>query len=48
MEACVEALKIDLPQDLMDKVDVIHEEFRSPTQYYSKKETIANAPWLKQ
>merc|ERR1711953_1368116 len=46
VEECVGAFKLDLPQDLMDKVDTIHEEFRNPTMYYYDKEVCMKAEFL--
>ena len=40
------AFKIELPQELMDKIDVVHERFRNPTQYYCKKDVVREAKWL--
>ena len=47
MVECVNAFKLELPQDLMDKVDVIHEEFRNPSMYYCEKKVCMEAPFLK-
>lgn len=39
VEECVNAFKLDkLPQQLMDDVDAIFEEFRNPTRYYAIEE----------
>ena len=34
VEECVAAFKLELPEELMRAIDTVHEEFRSPTQYY--------------
>lgn len=46
MEQCVAAFKLDLPDELMTAVDVIHEEFRDPTAHYHDKAVCLEAPWL--
>ena len=46
VEECVGAFKIDLPDELMHKIDVIHEEFRNPTMFYCDKSVCMTAPWL--
>ena len=35
-----------LPDELMHKIDVIHEEFRNPTMFYCDKSVCMTAPWL--
>ena len=43
---CVEAFKIELPENLMRKVDHIHEQYRNPTMFYCEKPVCMEAPWL--
>jgi aryl-alcohol dehydrogenase-like predicted oxidoreductase len=43
---CVNAFKLELPEDLMSKIDIVNEKYRSPIQYYGKKEDIFKASWL--
>merc|ERR1712014_268036 len=43
VEDCVNAFKLEkLPQELMDEVDRIFEEFRNPTRFYAIEEAAAN------
>ncbi|CAE8657025.1 unnamed protein product, partial [Polarella glacialis] len=47
VEECVNAFKLEkLPKELLDAVDLIHEEFRSPVCHHGKKEECMAAPWL--
>ena len=46
VEECVNAFKLELPDELMDRVDALHEEFRSPTMYYCEKSVCMNAKFL--
>jgi len=46
VEECVAAFKLELPDELMAKIDVVHEEFRNPTMYYCSKPVCMAAPWL--
>jgi aryl-alcohol dehydrogenase-like predicted oxidoreductase len=47
VEACVAAFKLDLPDELMAKVDAVHEELRNPSMYYCDKPVCMDAKWLK-
>lgn len=46
VEACVAAFKLELPDELMAKIDAVHEEFRNPTMYYCSKPFCMEAKWL--
>jgi aryl-alcohol dehydrogenase-like predicted oxidoreductase len=46
VEECVGAFKLELPEELMSKVDHIHEEFRNPTMFYCEKQVCMDAKWL--
>ena len=49
VEETVAAFKIDkLPEALLKEIDVIHEEFRSPCNFFADKPTCVEAPWLTQ
>ena len=37
VEECINAFKLELPIELMDAVDAIHEEFRNPSMFYCDK-----------
>ena len=45
VEECINAFKLELPEELMDKIDVIHEEFRNPSMYYCDKAVCMKADW---
>ena len=46
VEECVNALKLELPAELMDEVDAISERFRSPASHYHVKQVCMEAAWL--
>jgi len=46
MEEYVSAFKLDLPTELLDEVDKIHEQFRSPSMWLHNKEVCQKAEWL--
>jgi aryl-alcohol dehydrogenase-like predicted oxidoreductase len=46
MEECINAFKIELPEELMKAVDVLHEQYRHPTQYFVDKPACMDAKWL--
>ena len=46
VEECVAAFKLELPQELMDAVDAIHEQYRHPTVFFHEKSYIMEAKWL--
>lgn len=46
VEDCVAAFKLVLPDDLMKKIDLVNEKFRSPSQFYHDKDMVLKAPWL--
>lgn len=46
VDACVAAFKLELPEELMDKIDAVHEEFRNPSMFYCDKPTCMEAKWL--
>lgn len=46
VDECISAFKIDLPKEVLDKVDVVHEEIRNPCCYYVSKPVCVDAPWL--
>jgi len=48
VQECVNAFKITLPDELLRKIDEIHEEFRNPTAYYADSKMAKNASWLKE
>jgi len=45
IEQYVSAFKLNLPQELLDAVDAIHEQFRMPSLYLHNKEVCMNAKW---
>lgn len=45
VEECVAAFKLELPDELMAKINVVHEEFRNPSMYYCSKDVCMEAPW---
>ena len=46
VEECVGAALLELPDELMAEVDVIHEKYRNPCMYYTTKEIWKNMPGL--
>ena len=46
VEGCVNAFKLELPEELMAKVDIIHEEYRNPSMYYCDKAVCMKADFL--
>ena len=46
MEEYVGAFKLDLPDELMAAVDVVHEQFRNPSMFYHDKPACMKAEWL--
>ncbi len=42
----VRAFKLDLPTELLDKIEIIHEEIRNPCCHMSSKPACVEAPWL--
>ena len=48
MEEYVEAFKLELPADLMARIDKVNEHYRSPTQFYHNKDDCFQAAWLGQ
>merc|ERR1712032_189558 len=46
VEECVNSFKLDLPDELMKKVDAIHEEFRNPSMFYCEKDVCMKAEFL--
>ena len=46
VEECVAAFKLELPEDLMAKIDTVNEKYRNPTQFYHNKDDILKASWL--
>ena len=46
VEECIRALQLELPADLMDAVDAIHEQYRHPSQFYHAKAYIEQPAWL--
>ncbi|CAJ1350289.1 unnamed protein product [Effrenium voratum] len=48
VEECVGAIQIKaLPTELLDAIDAVHEEFRSPNMHYANKDIVSKAQWLK-
>lgn len=48
VEECVGAFSIkELPAALISAIDLIHEEFRNPTQFYTSKDAMLEASWIK-
>jgi len=46
VEECVNAFKLEkLPQELMDAVEIIFQEFPNPANHYGKKEAMLDAPF---
>ena len=43
---CVNAFKIDLPAELLAKVDEVHEQYRSPIMYMCSKEVCMQGTFL--
>lgn len=46
VEECLEAFKLELPQELMDAVDKLSEQFRIPACHMHDKPTCSKAEWL--
>jgi len=47
VEETVAAFKIDkLPEALLKEIDVVHEQYRSPCNFFADKPTCVEAPWL--
>eukprot|EP00316_Scyphosphaera_apsteinii_P016020 CAMPEP_0119330590 /NCGR_PEP_ID=MMETSP1333-20130426/78542_1 /TAXON_ID=418940 /ORGANISM="Scyphosphaera apsteinii, Strain RCC1455" /LENGTH=384 /DNA_ID=CAMNT_0007339995 /DNA_START=165 /DNA_END=1319 /DNA_ORIENTATION=- len=48
MEECIKALMIDLSDEVLAEVDVVHEEFRNPVVFLSAEGKVLclEAPWL--
>jgi len=46
VEECIEALKLELPEELMTAVDKIHEQYRHPACHMHDKPTCMAAEWL--
>jgi len=46
VEECVSAFKLELPEELMAKVDAIHEQYRNPSMYYCDKAVCMDAEFL--
>jgi len=48
VDECLAAFKLDLPDELMDKVDELHEQFRHPSCWYSpaSKEAFSKGKWM--
>ena len=46
VEEAVRAFKLDLPTELLDKIEIIHEEIRNPCCHMSSKPACVEAPWL--
>ena len=46
MRACAAAFKLELPQDLLDAIDDVHEEIRNPAVYMCRQHTLMVASWL--
>lgn len=46
VEECVRAFKLELPAELMAKIDEVHDEFRNPSMFYCHKPYCMEAKWL--
>eukprot|EP00322_Chrysochromulina_rotalis_P018321 CAMPEP_0115844006 /NCGR_PEP_ID=MMETSP0287-20121206/8607_1 /TAXON_ID=412157 /ORGANISM="Chrysochromulina rotalis, Strain UIO044" /LENGTH=394 /DNA_ID=CAMNT_0003297721 /DNA_START=14 /DNA_END=1198 /DNA_ORIENTATION=+ len=46
VEECINAFKIELPDELMDAIDALHEQFRHPSMHFHDKEVCREAKWL--
>ena len=46
VEECVGSALLELPDELMKEVDVIHEKYRNPCMYYTEKEIWRSLPGL--
>lgn len=46
VDECLAAFKLELPQELMDAVDKLSEQFRIPACHMHDKPTCAEAAWL--
>jgi len=46
VEECVSAFKLELPDELMAAIDVIHEQYRNPSMYYCDKAVCMKAAHL--
>lgn len=47
VQECVNAFKLEkLPQELLDAVEVIFQEFPNPINHYGRKDVMLAAPWL--
>lgn len=48
VDECVGAFLLELPKELMDAVDDLHEQFREPILYHHNNQTCVEAKWLAQ
>jgi len=46
VEECVGAFKITLSQETLDAIELVHEQYRNPSAFYTSDENAREAPWL--
>ena len=46
VEECVAAFTVELSEEVLKEVDMIHEEFRNPAVYYTTDTALLEAKWL--